>query len=138
MTMATLTTDMYTLSRSHERNVLSLAQWSRASDDSLGKSKGAKIGRERKRWEVEELSTIRMALLRQNINSLVYDNSLSAQRPKCLSHRRHSRRLLKVFDEQDCCDAGDISLGGVPHLSLALKQAPAPAHGAPGSVGLSR
>lgn len=53
------------LSRSHERKVLSLAQWSRASEDSLGKSKGAKIGRERNRWpgEVEELSTIRIAQL---------------------------------------------------------------------------
>lgn len=55
MTMATLTTDMYMLSRSHERKVLSLAQWSRASEDSLGKSKGAKIGRARNRGEVEEL-----------------------------------------------------------------------------------
>ena len=64
MTMATLTTDMYMLSRSHERKVLSLAQWSRASEDSLGKSKGAKIGRERKRVEVEELATIRLAVLR--------------------------------------------------------------------------
>ena len=64
MTMATLTTAMYTLSRSHERKVLSLAQWSRASEDSLGKSKGAKIGRERKRGEVGELSTVRMVLSR--------------------------------------------------------------------------
>ena len=80
MTMATLTTDMYMLSRSHERKVLSLAQWSRASEDSLGKSKGAKIGRERNRWGVEELSTVRMAPSRQSISSLVYDDSSSAQR----------------------------------------------------------
>ena len=79
MTIATLTTDMYMLSRSHERNVLSFAQWSRASEDSLGKSKGAKIGRERNRGEeVEELATIRMAPLRQSTNLLVYDDSSSA------------------------------------------------------------
>ena len=89
MTMATLTTAMYMLSRIHERKVLSLAQWSRASDDSLGKSNGAKMGRERNRWEVEELSTVRIALLWQTINSLVYDDSSSAQRFKYLSHRRH-------------------------------------------------
>ena len=64
MTMATLTTDIYMLSRSHERKVLSLAQWSRASEDSFGKSNGAKNGRERNRWEVEELSTISLTLLR--------------------------------------------------------------------------
>ncbi len=64
MTMATLTTAMYMLNRIHERKVLSLAQWSRASDDSLGKSNGANMGRERNRWEVEVLSTIRTALLR--------------------------------------------------------------------------
>ena len=86
MIIATLTTDMYMLSRSHERKVLSLAQWSRASEDSLGKSKGAKIGRERNRWEVEELPTVRMAVLRQNINLLVYDDSLSTQRFEYLSH----------------------------------------------------
>ena len=86
MTMATLTTDMYMLSRSHERKVLSLAQWSRASEDSLGKSNGAKIGRARNTGEVESLSTVRKALLRQIINLLVYDNSLSAQRLKNLSH----------------------------------------------------
>lgn len=118
--MATLTTDMYMLSRSHERNVLSLAQWSRASDDSLGKSKGAKIGRERKRWEVEELSTIRIVLLRQNINSPVYDDSLSAQRLKYLSHRRHGRRFLQVFVLTSktvvMVGTGDISLGGVPQF----------------------
>ena len=91
MTMATLTTDMYMLSRSHERKVLSLAQWSRASEDSLGKSNGANIGRERNKGEVGELSTVRKALLRQNINSLVYNDSLSAQRLKYLSQRRHCR-----------------------------------------------
>ena len=91
MTMATLTTDMYMLSRSHERKVLSLAQWSRASEDSLGKSNGAKIGREENKGEVGELSTVRKALLRQNINSLVYDDSLSAQRLKYLSQRRHCK-----------------------------------------------
>lgn len=64
MIIATLTTDMYMLSRSHERKVLSLAQWSRASEDSLGKSKGAKIGRERNKGDVEELSRISKALLR--------------------------------------------------------------------------
>lgn len=111
MTIATLTTDMYILSRSHERKVLSLAQWSRASEDSLGKSKGAKIGRERNRWEVEELSRIRMALLRQDISSLVYDDSLSAQRLEYLSHGRHGRRPLQLW----CWD--DISLGGVPHTA---------------------
>ncbi len=63
MTMATLTTAMYTLNRIHERKVLSLAQWSRASDDSLGKSSGAKMGRERNTWEVEELLTVRSALV---------------------------------------------------------------------------
>ena len=62
MTIATLTTAMYMLNRSHERKVLSLAQWSRQSEDSLGKSKGAKIGRERNRGEVGELSIIRMTL----------------------------------------------------------------------------
>ena len=61
--MATLTTDMYMLSRSQERKVLSLAQWSRASEDSLGKSKGAKIGRERNKGEVEELSKIRIGVI---------------------------------------------------------------------------
>ena len=95
MMMATLTTDMYMLSRSHERKVLSLAQWSRASEDSLGKSKGAKIGRDRNRGEVEELSTIRLAHLRQNINSPVYDDSSCAQRPECLSERRHGRLTLQ-------------------------------------------
>jgi hypothetical protein len=55
MTMATLTTAIYILSRSHERNVRSLAQWSRASEDSLGKRRGAKTGRKRKGWEVDEL-----------------------------------------------------------------------------------
>ena len=79
------------LSRSHERKVLSLAQWSRASEDSLGKSKGAKIGRERNKGEVEELSTVRKSLLRQNMNSLVYDDSLSTERLKYLSHRRHCK-----------------------------------------------
>lgn len=78
MTMATLTTDIYMLSRSHERKVLSLAQWSRASEDSLGKSKGAKIGRERKRGDVEELPIVRILLLGQNISLLIYDDSLSA------------------------------------------------------------
>ena len=58
MMMATLTTDMYMLRRSHERNVRSFAQWSRASEDSLGKRSGAKIGRARKGWEVEELETV--------------------------------------------------------------------------------
>ena len=91
MIMATLTTDMYMLSRSHERKVLSLAQWSRASEDSLGKSKGAKIGRERNKGDVEELSRIRKALLRQNINSLFYGDSLSVQWSEYLSHRRHCK-----------------------------------------------
>ena len=86
MMMATLTTDRYMLSRSHERKVLSLAQWSRASEDSLGKSKGAKIGRERNRWEVEELTTVRRALLRGNMDLLVYDDSSSVQRLECLSY----------------------------------------------------
>lgn len=58
--MATLTTDMYMLKRSHERKVLSLAQWSRASEDSLGKSKGANRGRDRKGLDVEELVSVRM------------------------------------------------------------------------------
>lgn len=100
MTMATLTTDIYMLSRSHERKVLSLAQWSRASDDSLGKSKGARIGRERNRGEVEELSTIRIAHLRQNINSPVYEDRLSAQRLDCLSQRRHVRLTLQGLKSQ--------------------------------------
>lgn len=95
MTMATLTTDIYMLSRSHERKVLSLAQWSRASDDSLGKSNGAKIGRERNRGEVGELSRIRIAHLRQNINSPVYDDRSSAQRVECLSQRKHGRLTLQ-------------------------------------------
>lgn len=94
MTMATLTTDMYMLSRSHERKVLSLAQWSRASEDSLGKSKGPRMGRERNRGEVEELSTIRIAHVRQNINLPIYDNRSSAQRLECLSQRRHGRLTL--------------------------------------------
>ena len=63
------------LSRSHERKVLSLAQWSRASEDSFGKSKGAKNGRERNTGDVEELSSISIALLWQNINSLIYYDS---------------------------------------------------------------
>lgn len=67
MTMATLTTDIYMLSRSHERNVLSLAQWSRASEDSLGKSKGAKIGRVRRRGEVEDLATVRIFCIKIKI-----------------------------------------------------------------------
>ena len=49
MTMATLTTDMYTLNRSQERKVRSFAQWSRASDDSFGNKRGAKRGRDRNR-----------------------------------------------------------------------------------------
>ena len=65
MTMATLTTDMYMLSRSHERKVLSLAQWSRASEDSLGKSKGAKMGREVNSGEVGELSAVSIGLVEE-------------------------------------------------------------------------
>ena len=53
--MATLTTAIYTLNRSHERNVLSLAQWSRASEDSFGKRIAPKKGRARNGWAVEEL-----------------------------------------------------------------------------------
>lgn len=53
--MATLTIDMYTLRRSQERNVLSLAQWSRASEELLSNSSGAKTGRERKGWVVDDL-----------------------------------------------------------------------------------
>ena len=123
MTMATLTTDMYMLSRSHERKVLSLAQWSRASEDSLGKSNGANIGRERNKGEVGELSTVRKALLRQNINSLVYNDSLSAQRLKYLSQRRHCRcaspSLMSRREEH-------LFEWGPESFNRALKQPPAP------------
>ena len=40
--MAILTTAMYVESRSHERKVRSFAQWSRASEASLMKRRGAK------------------------------------------------------------------------------------------------
>lgn len=42
--MATETTVRKTESRSHDKNVRSLAQWSRASDDTLEKSNGAYNG----------------------------------------------------------------------------------------------
>ena len=51
MTMATLTTDMYMLSRSQERKVRSFAQWSRASEDSFLKSSGASRGLDRNKWD---------------------------------------------------------------------------------------
>ena len=60
ITIATLTTAMYTLNRSHERNVLSFAQWSRASEDSFGKRIAPKKGRARNGWEVEELVVLPM------------------------------------------------------------------------------
>jgi len=40
-----LTTDMYMERRSQERKVRSLAQWSRASEEVLGKRRGVRMGR---------------------------------------------------------------------------------------------
>lgn len=50
MTIAADTTAMYVLRRNQERKVRSFAQWSRASEDSLGKRRGVKRGWERKGW----------------------------------------------------------------------------------------
>lgn len=55
ITIATLTTAMYTLSRNQDKKVRSLAQWSRASEDSLGKRRGAKKGFNSSGEEIEVL-----------------------------------------------------------------------------------
>ncbi|KAB8342893.1 hypothetical protein FH972_022490 [Carpinus fangiana] len=53
--MATLQMAMYTARRNQERKVRSLARWSRASEDSLLKTRGAKNGRARNGCGVVEL-----------------------------------------------------------------------------------
>ena len=91
MTIATLTTAIYMLKRSHERNVRSLAQWSRVSEDSLGKRRVAKTGRERKGWEVDELSWSAWTTSWEAKSSLVYNNGSRIERFYEINHRRHGQ-----------------------------------------------
>lgn len=105
MTMATLTTAIYMLKRSHERNVRSLAQWSRASEDSLGKRRGAKTGRVRKGWEVDELSWSAWTTSWEAKSSLVCNNGSRIERFYEINHRRHGQ-------VEEWCEAKKEMSGG--------------------------